>query len=255
MERVQTIDDVPQRHLMRDGGAAITSVQFLYRLDTVKFAVMLLALQCVEQLVQQVVDEQQLQLCRRVVHRDGQVVCDVVAERRHRAVVVWAAPLARKVREAVDQHLCAGFLGISEEQLLSRLLGAPVLAVVAPHQRRLNRGRQHDRRFVVVLFQRLQQRGGKAKVALLEFGRVLGAIDAREVEHEIRLGAILIQLLRRRGDIILEDFVNTEIGTGAIFPVPNVFDVFDQVFADEALSSGDEDVHMSPYSQFFVKGA
>ena len=120
----------------------------------VKFAAVLFPFQCIQHLLHQIVDVEKLQLCTAVVDADGQIVGDVVAESRHGAVVVGAAPLAEEVGEAVDEHLRARFRGIAEKQLLPRLLAAAVVAVVSADERRLNGRGQHHRAGVVMLFER-----------------------------------------------------------------------------------------------------
>ncbi len=86
----------------------------------------LLALQRQNHLVDEVVDVQQLEFDRRVVDLNRQPVGNVVAESRHGRVVVRAAPFAEEVREAVDEHLRSGFVGVVEEKLLSGLLALAV---------------------------------------------------------------------------------------------------------------------------------
>ena len=45
-------------------------------------------------LVYEIVDIQQFKLGRRIVDRDRQIVCEIVAKGRDRAVVVWPCPLS-----------------------------------------------------------------------------------------------------------------------------------------------------------------
>ena len=55
----------------------------------------------------------------RIVHLDGKPVGYVVAECRHCAIVVGAAPFAEEIGKAVYQYLCACFSRIVKHQLLS----------------------------------------------------------------------------------------------------------------------------------------
>jgi hypothetical protein len=86
---------------------------------------MFLACQSVEHFLDQVVDEKHLQLNRRVVDRNWEVIGDVITESADGAVVVRFYPFAHKVWKPVDQHFSARFLGISEEQVLPSLLDKP----------------------------------------------------------------------------------------------------------------------------------
>lgn len=119
---------------------------------------MFLSLKSIEHFFHEVVDKKHLELDRRGVDRDRQVVCNIIAERTDGAVVVRFHPLADKIREAVNQHLRSGFLGIGEEQILAGSLGESVfLCAESPRKRRLNRRRQHNGTCIMVFFQRVKQ--------------------------------------------------------------------------------------------------
>ena len=89
----------------------------------------LFAFQCMNHLVNEVVDIEQFQLHTWVVDGDWQVVGDIVAECGYGAVVVGAAPFAIEVRETVNQHLSTCFLAIRQEQVFASLLAATIFAV------------------------------------------------------------------------------------------------------------------------------
>ena len=89
----------------------------------------LFAFQCMNHLVNEVVDIEQFQLHTWVVDGDWQVVGDVVAECGYGAVVVGAAPFTIKVWETVNQHLSTSFLAIRQKQVFASLLAAAVLAI------------------------------------------------------------------------------------------------------------------------------
>lgn len=54
----------------------------------------------------------------------------------------------------------------------------------------------HDRAFVVMLLERVEQCGRKAKVAFHELFVVFGSVDAGEVEHDVAVPAVVVKLLR-----------------------------------------------------------
>ena len=200
VELVQALHDVSQRRLVGHSRAAILAVRGIARRQSVVshsvdhfaharvLAAMLPAFERVEHLLHQVIDEEHLEHHARIVHRDRQVVRDVVAEGAHRRIVVGAHPLADQIWEPVHQYFGPGLRRIVKKQLLPGFLGQPVLRFPkAPSQRRLDRTGQHDRRLVPVLLQSLQQRGRKAKIPLPELLRILGAVHASQ-------GSILIAL-------------------------------------------------------------
>lgn len=167
---------------------------------------MLLAEQRAQHLVDQVVDVEELQLDVGVAHGVGPAVGDGVAEGRHGGVVARAAPLAVEVREAVDEHRCAGPLGVlAEEALPGELRLAVYGALEAARQARLRGAGEHDGARVPVALQGVQQRGGEPEVALHELGLVLWAVDAGQVEDEVGAGAVVLQLRGRRVDVVLHD--------------------------------------------------
>ena len=76
-----------------------------------------------------------------------------------------------------------------------------------------------------MLFQTVQQVRSEAEVALHEILRILRTIHTCQIEHKVRLAAVLVQLRRRRIQIVLEDFFNVQCRTGLVFPIPDVFQV------------------------------
>ena len=223
LELLQQIHDFAQRDLVCHGDAAVTAIFFQNSLYTVKFTVLLLALQQVEHAFHEVIDIKQLQLGAAVVDGEGLIIGNRPAEGADGAVVLGAA-VPHQVHKTVDSNLCSGLLSILEEQLLASLLAAAVLAVAeAACQRGLNGGGQHDGCLVVVLFQAVQQVGCKAKVALHEVFRVLRAIHTSQIEHEVCLLAVLVQFRRGRIQIVLVDFFNIQCRAGLVLSHPGCF--------------------------------
>ena len=92
---------------------------------------------------------------------------------------------------------------------------------------------------LLVLFQAVQQVRCKAEVALHEVFRVLRAIHACQIEHEVCLLAILVQFFRGRAQVILVDFFNIQCRAGLILPIPDVFQVVTQGGSHHALGTCD----------------
>lgn len=243
-EAVQQVDDLAQG--LHIGPGNVAEFLALHSLQPVVAAAVLLAEQRAQQLVDQVVDIEQLQLHRRVVHGVGAAVGDGVAEGGHGGVVARAAPLAVEVGETVDEHGGAGALRVLAEQALPRELRLAVYgALEAAREARLRGAGEHDGAPVAVALEGLKQRGGEPEVALHELGLVLGAVDAGQVEYEVRAGAVALQLSGRRVDVVPHDLEGKErlvFGT-AVLAVPYVLQRAAEVPADEAPGAGDEDAH------------
>ena len=90
-----------------------------------------------------------------------------------------------------------------------------------------------------MLFQAVQQIRCKAEVSLHEVFRVLRTIHACQIEHKVRLLAVLVQLLRRGIQIIFVDFFNMQCRAGLVLAVPDVFQVVAQGGSHHALGTCD----------------
>ena len=207
---------------------------------------MLLPQQGAQHLVDEVVDVEELEHHRGIVHGVGAAVGNRVAKGGHGGVVARAAPLAVEVGEAVDEHRGARALGIIAEQALPRELRLAVYgALEAAGQARLRGAGEHDGAFVAVALEGVQQRGREPEVALHELGLVLGAVDARQVEDEVGAGAEVLQLTGRRVEVVLHDLEGKELLEfgAAVLAVPYVLEGAAEVPPDEAPGAGDEDAH------------
>ena len=243
LEPLEQGDDLPESHPVDDGHMAVAPLGVGDGLDALETASLLLALEEVEHALHQVVDVEELELDGGVAHRVGLVVGDRPAEGGDGRVVVGAG-VAHEVGEAVDGHLGARLLAVAEEQLLARELGAAVLRVAeAAGERRLHRGGEHDGARVARRPEGVEQPRGEAEVARHEVGRVLGAVDAREVEHEARPGAPLGELLGGGLHVVLEDLAHLQARSRAVLALADVPQRAAQGRAHHALGSGDQDVH------------
>ena len=243
-EAVEQADDLAQG--LHVGPGDVAEPVSLHALQPVVAAAVLLAQQGAQHLADQVVDVEELELHRGVVHGVGAAVGDGVAEGRHGGVVARAAPFAVEVGEAVDEHRRAGPLGILAEEALPRQLGLAVDgALEASRQARLRGAGEHDGTRVAVALERLEQRGGEPEVALHELRLVLGAVYAGQVEDEVGTGAEVLQLTGRRVHVVLHDLEGKELlvfGT-AVLAVANVLQRAAEVPAYEPLRTGYEDAH------------
>ena len=118
-ERLQQLHYLTQSHAVRHRAAAVHAIFIGYGVNAVIAAPVLFADKGGYHLVHKVVDVQQLQFHRGVVDLYREVVGEVVAEGRHRGVVVRTAPLAEEVREPVDKNPRPGCGGVHEEQVPS----------------------------------------------------------------------------------------------------------------------------------------
>lgn len=243
-EAVEQVDDLAQG--LHVGPGDVAEILALHALQPVVVAAVLLAQQRTQHLVHEVVDVEELEFHRRVVHGVGAAVGDGVAEGGHGRVVARAAPLAVEVGEAVDEHWGAGALGILAEEALPRQLGLAVdRALEAARQARLRGAGEHDGAPVAVALERLEQRRGEPEVALHELGLLLWAVDAGQVEHEVGAGAVVLQLLLGRVEVALHDLEGEELLVfgSAVLAVADVLQRAAEVPADEAPGAGDEDAH------------
>lgn len=243
-ESAQQVDDLAQGLHVGVGDAA--ELLALYPLESLVAAAVLTPQQGAQHLTDQVVDVEELQLHRGVVHGVGAAVGDGVAEGRHGGIVARAAPLAVEVGEAVDEHGGAGALRVLAEQPLPRQLRLAVdRALEAARQARLRGAGEHHGATVAVALQGVQQRRGEPEVALHELGLVLGAVDAGQVEDEVGAGAVVLQLPGSRVDVVIHDLEGKELLVfgAAVFAVADVLQRAAEVPAHEAPRAGDEDAH------------
>ena len=213
-------------------------------LNSIKGTVVFSALQRGYHLGDKVVDVEQFHVHVRVVHLDGEVVRDVVAECGHGAVVVGAAPLSEQVRESVHQNARAGLATVFKEQFFARLFTAAVLAVAeTARQRRLDAAAEHHRTQILVAFERFQKVARKAEIARHELAVVLGAVYASQVEHEVRMHASIIQLGQNRVDIVFINFTYNEVAAGAVLAVADVLERRNQVAPHKTFCTSNENIH------------
>ena len=248
---MEQVDDPAQRGPVRHGHVAVSAVLLRDRVEPVELAAVLLPGEGGHHLVHEVVDVHELELRRTVVDLYGEAVRDVVAERRHGRVVVRAAPFPEQVRETVDKDPGPSLLCVAEEQLLSRQLRLPVVGgAVAAHQGRLDGAGQHHGALVAVLLQCVEQHGREAEVPLHELRLVLGPVDPRQVEHEVRFPAVGVKFGGVAVDVVFIDRQIAGHGVPARLSVPYVVELGHQVLTDKALGSGNQYIHQD--CLFFV---
>lgn len=240
---MQQVNDFTKGYMECCRHGAISAIVFKHSLNSVEFAVVLLALQREYHLVDKVVDIEKFEFNRRVVDLNGQVVGNVVAECRNGRVVVRAAPFAEEVREAIHKNLSAGLGGVVEEQFLACLFALAVgVSGIAAYQCCLNRTRQHHRAGIAMLLESVEQGRGKAEVAFAEVLGVLGAVDTGEVENKVGLPAVAVEFLWCRVDVVLKDLVDLY---RVIFrlAVLDIIELEAKVFSDKTIRSGYKYLH------------
>lgn len=222
---MQQVHDLAECGAEGNGNVAVASVLFADGLHSLELAVVFLTLKGKNHLIHKVINVEEFQFYLRVVDLYRKAVGDVVAEGRHRRVVVGSAPLAEEVRKAVDKHFRTCLLGIIEEEFLPLLLAHPVrMSCIASDKRGLYRGGEHHRTGVAVFAEGVEQGGGEAEVTLAEIVGILRTVDSGEVEHEVGLSAIAVKLLRGRVDVILEHLIDPD-GIVACLPLPYVVEL------------------------------
>lgn len=243
-EAVEQVDDLAQG--LHVGPGDVAEPVTVDALEALVSAAVLLAEQRAQHLADEVVDVEELQLHRGVVHGVGAAVGDGVAEGRHGGIVARAAPLAVEVGEAVDEHRRPRALRVLAEQPLPRQLRLAVdRALEAARQARLRGAGEHHGATVAVALQGVQQRRGEPEVALHELGLVLGAVDAGQVEDEVGAGAVVLQLPGRRVEVVLHDLEGKEllVFRTAVLAVADVLQRAAEVPPDKAPGACDEDAH------------
>lgn len=199
---------------------------------------MLLALQCVDHLLDKVIDVEQFKFYTWVVDRDGEVIGDVIAEGSYGTIIIGTAPFAIEVGETIDQNFGSRLLTILQEQVLASFLAATVLAITETAcQGRLLRAGEHHGASILMGLQCVKQGGGEAEVTLHELVIVLGAVYASEIEHEVALLAPCVKLLGGGIEIVLEDFLDRQVAVATCLAVFDVIELGAKVLADEAFGT------------------
>ena len=134
------------------GHIALSTIVAEDSVYTLKLAVMLLSLKGIQHFLYQIIYVYQLQLCSGIIYLYGQVICYVVAEGSHGAVVVGLAPFAENVWETVDQHLCPSRFRVFKKQLFPGLFASAIVTVIATDKGNLNEGGQHHGAGIALFF-------------------------------------------------------------------------------------------------------
>ena len=99
-----------------------------------------------------------------------------------------------------------------------------------------------------MFFKGVEKGACKAEVPLHKVFRVLGAVNAGEIEDKVRLLAISVEKLRIGVKIVLVDLIYFERGASPVFAVAYALKAFNKILADKALSSGYENIqYLSPF--------
>ena len=168
----------------------------------------------------------------------------MMAEGRHRGIIVGAAPLAKQVRQAVDHPGCAGFLAVSEEQFLRRFFGLSIgISGIPSGQTGLDGRRQQYRAPVTAFPKHLQQGTGEVCISGCKFSRILGPVHASQVDHEIRLLAVARQGFCRSIPRTQKNFLDLQCGPGPVSVILDGGKALRQIFPDKSVCAGDQYIH------------
>ena len=85
--------------------------------------------------------------------------------------------------------------------------------------------------------QRVQQGGGKAEVALHEFALVFGTVDARQIEHKVRLTAPVVQQGGVGVQVVFKNRLDGQ-GAGSVFAVHDGAQILTQIASHKPLCAG-----------------
>ena len=257
---MEKVHDLAEGRLVGDGAIAVAAYFFEHRLNrlnrffiiratcgitihgndfqTIKLAMVLLALQGVDHLFHKVVDVEQFKFYTWVVDCDGEIIGDVVAEGSYGTIIIGTAPFAIEVGEAIDQDFRSRLLTILQEQVLASFLAATVLAIAKTAcQGRLLRAGEHHGASILMGLQCVKQGGGEAEVTLHELVIVLGAVDASEIEHEVTFLAPCVKLLGGGVEVEFEDFLDRQVVVATGLAVFDVIELGAKVLADEAFGT------------------
>ena len=244
LELMEQINDFSQGCLMGDWAVAVLALRIWKHLQALKFAVMLLALECADHLLHKVVDVKDLQFHTWVIDCNRKVIGDIVAEGGDCAVVVRAAPFAVEIRETINQDLYPILLSILQEKVLPCFLASSVLTVAeSACERGLSAAGEHHRGLVAVLLEGVKKGTGKSEVAFHKLLRIFRTVDSRKIEHEIALGAPLLELLRGAVKVIFEDLIYCEISVAFGLAGPDVIKLGAEVLSYETLGTGYKYLH------------
>ena len=96
-----------------------------------------------------------------------------------------------------------------------------------------------------MVFKQAKQSLSKPHVAFHKLRRILGAVDARKVEHEVRGRAVEAELLLRTVAIVLVDSQGQKalILLPAVLAISYILQRFAQVSAHKPFCAGDQHIH------------
>ena len=82
-----------------------------------------------------------------------------------------------------------------------------------------------------MFLQGIEQRGGKAEVALHELSGILRAVHTCKIEHEITFLAPCIKLLRRGIKVELEDFIYLQVSVATGLAILDIIELGAKILA------------------------
>ena len=74
----------------------------------------------------EIINKEHFEFNTRIIHRNRQIIGNVVAERSHSAVVIGTDPFSHQVRKTVYVYSRAGFICVPEKEIFPVPLGQPI---------------------------------------------------------------------------------------------------------------------------------
>ena len=125
--------------------------------------------------------------------------------------------MPHQIWKTINRNLCSSFFSIFKEQFFSSLLALSIFRSTKPSSKcSLNRRRQHDRCFILMLLQGIQEIRSKSKVTVHEIFWILRSVHTSEIEYKITLLAELFQFFLCVFQIVFIYFFNFYIRTSLI---------------------------------------
>ena len=90
---------------------------------------MLMSFKRIKHFFNKIINVNQLQLCARIIYLNWKIVGNIVAKCGNRRVIVRSAPLAEKIREAINQDFGACLFCIVKKEFFPSQLGFSIFRI------------------------------------------------------------------------------------------------------------------------------
>ena len=104
---------------MCGGHSAVAAISTHNSIYTIILAMMLLAFEGCNHLVNKVIDIEKFHLYASVIDLDRKIVRNIIAKGGNSRIIVRPTPLAEKIRETINKNFSTGIFRISEGGIIS----------------------------------------------------------------------------------------------------------------------------------------